>query len=144
MNNYIEKKITGRKVIGSGKYRTVYDLGSGYVMKVATSKLGIKINEREGKMYESVPSKLRIYLAQIKKYGIGWIIMKKYDREVPKSQSYKKKVLDIKAAFRKNGITPNDVTLRGELQYQNIRLKPNGQIVVIDYGNFKFNNKMNE
>jgi hypothetical protein len=122
MSNYIRKKIEGKKVIGSGKYRTVYDLGSGYVMKVATSKLGIKINKREGKMYESVPSRIRIYLAQIKKYGMGWIIMKKYVRQVPKSRRYKQKVRNIKSTFRKNGITPNDVTHHGKLQYQNIRL----------------------
>jgi hypothetical protein len=137
MNKYIRKKIKGRKVIGSGKRRIVYDLDNGFVMKVATSKIGIKINKREGKMYESVPSHIRIYLAQIKKYGRGWIIMKKYVRQVPKSQSYKKEVLNMKATFRQNGITPNDVSRHGKVLYKNIRLKPNGQIVVIDYGNFK-------
>jgi hypothetical protein len=138
MDEYIENKINGRNVIGSGKYRTVYDLGNGFVIKITTSKLGIIINKREGKMYESVPSRIRKYLAQIKKYGKGWIIMKKYDRQVPKSQSYKKKVLNMKSTFRKNGVIPNDVWRHGRPQYKNIRLKSNGQIVVIDYGNFKF------
>jgi tRNA A-37 threonylcarbamoyl transferase component Bud32 len=135
MNKYIRKKIQGRKVIGSGRRRIVYDLGNGFVLKVATSKYGIIVNKREGKMYESVPSRIRIYLAQIKKFGKGWIIMKKYVQQVPKSQSYKRKVLNMKSTLRKNGIIPDDVSRR------NIRLKPNGQIVVIDYGNFKFKNK---
>jgi thiamine kinase-like enzyme len=144
MNKFIRKKIIGKKVIGSGKRRIAYDLGSGFVLKVATSKYGVKVNKREGKMYESVPSRIRIYLAQIKKYGKGWIIMKKYVQQVPKSQSYIRKVLNMKSTFMKNGIIPNDVLSHGKPQYKNIRLKPNGQIVVIDYGNFKFKNKLNE
>jgi hypothetical protein len=144
MNKYIRKKIKGRKVIDSGKQRIVFDLGNGFVLKVATSNYGNKVNKREGKMYESVPSRIRIYLAKIKKYGEGWIIMKKYVQQVPKSQSYTRKVLNMKSTFTKNGIIPNDVLRHGKPQYKNIRLKPNGQIIVIDYGNFKFKNKLDE
>jgi hypothetical protein len=135
MNKYIRKKIQGTIVIGSGRRRIAYDLGDGFVLKVATSKYGIKVNEREGMIYESVPSVIRKYLAEIKKYGRGWIIMKKYDRQVPKSRKYKRKVMMMKSTFRENGISPNDVSRR------NIRLKPKGQIVVIDYGNFKLKKK---
>jgi hypothetical protein len=34
MNPYMKRKIKGKKFIGSGGTRVVYDLGNGYVMKI--------------------------------------------------------------------------------------------------------------
>ncbi|MCZ8517198.1 hypothetical protein O9H85_33590 [Paenibacillus filicis] len=135
MRKSIRKLIKGKQVFGEGASRIVYDLGNGYVLKVAKSKKAIKYNKREIRIYKSVPSTIKKHLAEIIHYGRSWLIMKKYDRKFPKSRQYVSKLNTLKSKFRKNGITPFDITR------DNLRLNTSGKIKVIDYGNFKLHNR---
>jgi hypothetical protein len=143
MNNDIKKLIEGKKIIGEGARRLVYDLGNGNVLKVAklTSKNGIRSNKREIKAYNSSPSHIKKYLAAIREYDNEylWLIMKKYNVHFPKSKKYNQILHKMRTKFREKGIIPYEVVNRqGKANFQNLRLKNNGKIVVIDYGNFKF------
>jgi hypothetical protein len=140
LNQNIKKMIKGKNIIGVGARRVVYDLGNGFVLKVVKSKFGIKNNKREVMIYRSSLLEIRKHLGQIKKYGDGysWLVMKKYSRDLPKSIKYSRKLYKIKAKFIKNGIVPYEASGRYGPNYNNIRLKTNGEIVVIDYGNFKY------
>jgi integrase len=140
MNENIKKMIKGKKIIGVGSRRVVYDLGNRYVLKVAKSKYGVTSNRKEINIYKASPSPIRKYLATIKKYGSGWVVMKKYSRNFPKSKEYEQKLYKLKSKFRENGITPFEIfsTFHKKPNWENVRLKPNGEIVVIDYGNFEY------
>ncbi|QYR21151.1 hypothetical protein KZ483_26180 [Paenibacillus sp. sptzw28] len=71
MNKHPKKR---SKIIGIGSKRIVYDLGRGYVLKVARSKSGIRSNKTEILMYKSRWSKpIRKYLAPITNYGHRWL-----------------------------------------------------------------------
>jgi hypothetical protein len=145
MSNHIKKMIKGKNIIGLGARRVVYDLGNGYVLKVAKSRYGIKSNKKEVFINRSSPSKIKKHLASIIKYGdgCGWLVMKKYTLNIPDSKEYRRKLFELRTKFRKNGIVPYEVVTRhGKPNYQNIRLKDNGKIVIIDYGNFKKRNKL--
>lgn len=135
MRKSIRKLIEGKQVIGEGFSRIVYDLGNGYVLKVAKTEKAIKYNNREIRMYKSCPSPVRKHLANIIDHGRSWLIMKKYDLEFPESEEYARKLHQLKSDFRKNEITPSDI------KRENLRLGHDGKIMVIDYGNFKFRNK---
>jgi hypothetical protein len=92
-------------------------------------------------MYKSCKSSVRKYIGTIVDYGQGyaWIIMKKYIVDFPMSKRYKRKLSRLKRKFKKLGIYPYEMFSRtGKPNYQNLRLKLNGKIVVIDYGNFKY------
>jgi hypothetical protein len=134
-------QIKGKKIIGVGARRIVYDLGNGYVLKVAKSKYGIKSNKREVKTYKSSPAPLKKLLGEIadheKKYQ--WLTMKKHTRKFPHLKEYKRKLYKLRYLFRDYGIHPYDIVSRkGKPNYQNLRLKKSGGIVVIDYGNFRY------
>lgn len=135
MRQSIRKMIQGKKVFGEGDSRIVYDLGNGYVLKVAKSKKAIKYNESEIRIYNACPSSLRKHLAMIKRYGRRWLIMKKYDRKFPKTRRYANKLNKLMTEFRKHGIVPHDITR------DNLRLTHNGMIKVIDYGNFRLRDR---
>lgn len=95
-------------------------------------------------MYTSSPYPIKKYLGRIIGYKKDYrlLIMKKYDRKLPKSKTYKRKCYKIRTKFRKNGIIPYDmITRHGNPNRRNLRLKRNGRIVVIDYGNFKYRRK---
>lgn len=131
----------GKKVIGKGAKRIIYDRGNGYVLKVPKSKKGFISNKREVSMYRSCPLNLKKHLGKIKDFGkeYRWVIMEKYTRGFPKSIRYARKLKELKRLFIKGGIFPWDIESRyGKPNYKNLRLKKNGEIVVIDYGNFSF------
>jgi hypothetical protein len=127
------KKIKKMKVIGVGKWRVVLDLGNRRVIKVAKSKNGISSNKQEVIVYKSAPSRIKKHLGTITKYGDGYriLVMKKYNRKFPRSKKYKRKLFALRSTFMRNGIIPHDITSN------NLRLKNNGLIVIIDYGNFE-------
>ncbi|WP_046502701.1 hypothetical protein [Paenibacillus riograndensis] len=134
----------GKKIIGIGSRRIVYDLGNGNVKKVAKTKYGVLSNRREIVTYRSSAPSVRKHLAKIIESGdeYKWITMIRYNREFPKTKEYHQKLYRLWGKFRKNGITPYEIlTRQGRPNYQNMRLKQNGEIVVIDYGNFRFRGK---
>ncbi|ALS20823.1 hypothetical protein [Paenibacillus naphthalenovorans] len=144
----IRKKIKGKKKIGSGARRLVYDLGNGTVIKIAKPKGGIRSNKKEFVVYKSSTYKIKKHLGKIKKHGrrYDWLIMKKYSKKFPKSKKYKRKLYKLKKLFKKNGVIPYEIMRRrtGKPNFQNLRLNKKGKIIVIDYGNFKFirNNRL--
>ncbi|RKN64598.1 hypothetical protein [Paenibacillus ginsengarvi] len=141
MNKKIKRMISGQKVVGGGMSRIVYDLGNGYVLKIAQSKDGIISNKREVTIYKSAPLILKKHLGHIKKYGDGysWIVMKGYHLNFKKTDRIMRKLITMKADFRKYGIIPSDITSKnGNPNNKNIRRKPNGEIVIIDYGDFEW------
>ncbi|NOU71051.1 hypothetical protein GC098_06330 [Paenibacillus sp. LMG 31458] len=129
----MKKKIKKMKVIGAGKWRLVLDWGNRRVIKVAKSKNGISSNKQEVIVYKSAPSRIKKHLGTITKYGDGYriLVMKKYNQMFPRSKKYKRKLFALKSTFMRNGIIPHD------LNSNNLRLKNNGLIVIIDYGNFE-------
>jgi hypothetical protein len=138
-------QIERKKIIGVGARRIVYDLGNGYVLKVAKSKYGIKSNKREVITFNSSPARVKKLLGKITyyEYKFHWVIMKKYTRKFPHSKKYKRKLYHLRRLFRNKGIYPYDVVSRkGKPNYNNLRIKKNGRIAVIDYGNFSFRRKM--
>jgi hypothetical protein len=144
LDDNIKQKIKGKKYIGSGGTRIVYDLGNGYVLKIAKSKNGINCNRIEVNIYNSSLEPIKKYLAKITDFHkeYHWIVMKKYDRKFPISSIYKLKLMKLVKKFRANGIIPS----KGISQYYepyspNLRLKWSGQIVIIDYGGFKYARK---
>ncbi|WP_126427808.1 hypothetical protein [Brevibacillus marinus] len=137
--NEILQNMSRRKMIGQGVYRRVYDLGNGYVLKVAKSKAGRRSNKKEVKLYLSSPYRVRKYLGKIVgfKEDYSSLIMKKYDQSIPETEKYRAKCFKVTRKFRKKRIFPYDIIHRGKPNPRNVRVKPNGRIVVIDYGNFK-------
>jgi hypothetical protein len=139
-DNDIKMMIYGKKFIGEGARRRVYDLGNGNVLKVAKSKYGIRSNKREIKTYKTAPSQVRKYIAKIRDHDVEyrWLVMKNYQLLFPKTKKYKRKLHKVKTKFKKNGIIPYEAYSQGEPNLQNLRIKNNGKIVVIDYGNFEY------
>lgn len=136
--------IKGKKIIGSGYRRIVYDLGNGNVIKVAKSTSGFISNKSEVIIYHSCPAPVKQLLGEIIDYDnkYRWVKMKKYHHKLPHLTKYKQKLYKLRRLFLKYGIIPYEVTGRsGRPNYQNLRLKANGEIIVIDYGNFKFRKK---
>jgi hypothetical protein len=140
MNDDIKMMILGKRFIGEGARRRVYDLGNGNVLKVAKSKYGIKSNKREVRTYHTAPPRVRKHIAKIRAYDheYRWLIMKYYNAHFPKSKKYKRKLHKVRTRFRRNGIIPYEAYSQGEPNLQNLRIKRSGRIVVIDYGNFEF------
>ncbi|MGK5508650.1 hypothetical protein ACSNN6_28340 [Brevibacillus formosus] len=130
-----------KKNIGSGVYRDVYDIGNGLVLKVAKSKYGRCCNKKEVKMYMSSPYSVRKHLGRILEFDRDFssIKMIKYVRKFPLSKIYRRKLMKTIAYFRNHGILPFDViTGKGKPRVNNLRLKRDGNIVFIDYGNFLY------
>lgn len=132
------KKLSIEKM-RSGSHRRAYDVGNGYVLKLALTVKGIKQNKKEAKIYKSASSSLKKHLAKVAEHGHGWVIMKKMDRMIKRNKKTTKAYKRLKAKFLKEGIIPEDlISKKGKiLKKNNTRLGPNGQLVVIDYGNFK-------
>ncbi|MCY9670666.1 hypothetical protein M5X11_38240 [Paenibacillus alginolyticus] len=137
MKKKIKKMIKGKKIIGIGKWRVVHDLDNRHVIKVAKSKNGRSSNKKEVIIYKSAPSRIKKYLGKVITHGFGYrfLIMKKYKRKFPRSKKYKRKLFALESRFIRKGIIPRD------LNSNNLRLKNNGRIVIIDYGNFKKHRK---
>ncbi|MFD0698101.1 hypothetical protein ACFQZT_28915 [Paenibacillus sp. GCM10027628] len=138
MKKNIQKMTKGKKVIGSGSSRVVYNWNNTQVLKVAKSKLGIRCNRTEVIIYNSVPSRVKKYLAAVIRHGTGyrWLIMRKYSRKFPKSRRIESNVIDLRNKFESYGIIPHDTRVYKFGHYQNLRLNRKGKIVVIDYGHF--------
>lgn len=149
MNEYLKRKIKGKKYIGSGIYRDVYDLGNGFVFKIAKSKRGIKCNRTEVMLYNSPFKPIKKYLAKITDYDkkYRWVIMKKYIRGFPNTPKYRQDLMKVVNLFWGHGIMTSKKMRRVEkpnfpyLPLKHLRLKRNNQIVVIDYGGFLYNRK---
>jgi hypothetical protein len=140
MNEQTRIRIKGKKYIGAGGTRIVYDLGNGCVLKLAKSKNGIKCNQTEVNLYKSSTKPIKKYLAKIIDYDTAyrWITMKKYNRKFPNSRTYRRKLMKLVRKFWKNGIIPSKGVRRYDKPFcPNLRLKRNKQIVVIDYGGFR-------
>lgn len=91
-------------------------------------------------IYKSSPYHIKKNLGYIQKYGHGysWLIMKKYGKNLPKSKKYRRKLFKLRTKFNQNNLAPYEIYLKNSKpNYGNLRLKQNGEIVVIDYGNFK-------
>ncbi len=117
--------------IGAGKSRMVFDLDETHVLKIAYKKAALNTNDREVRLYRTVPSKLRKYLSTIKDYGDGWIVMEKWEQRVPKSIE-KKKLPGLKKKFAGEGFRLTDAGRN------NIRWNPKKErIVMIDYANYE-------
>lgn len=130
-----------KTMIGIGRKRIVYDLGNGTVLKVAKSKAGMKSNATEHLLYHSRrAAPVRKHLAEILKYRRRCLVMRKYTRPFPSSNKYLHKYYRLKRKFRKNGIIPLDMysMTHKKPSKTNLRLTRSGDIIVIDYGNFKF------
>ncbi|MFD0710672.1 hypothetical protein [Paenibacillus sp. GCM10027626] len=121
------------KMIGSGKTRIVYDLGNGYVVKVALSKRGLTSNWKEYDLYNRCSSKLRKHLCPVIEYGKGWIIMKNVKRMAALTEKYERKLPRLRRRFSREGITARS------LRSKNLALsKADKRIIVIDYGSFRY------
>lgn len=123
-----------------GRNRIVYDTGNGYVVKLAKSRAGIKSNMNEVKLYNSSPYRLTKYLGRIKvyHYRYDWLIMKKYPQKFPQLKKYERRLSKVRALFKKHGIVPLDTLKHGKPKPQNLRIKRNGNIAIIDYGHFRY------
>jgi hypothetical protein len=115
-------------IIGNGFFRIVYDLGNGYVLKVAISDYGIQSNKTEYEIYNKCSPIIRNSLCPVIQYGYSWIIMKKLTRKIPEITPIM--IFRLKDKFLTYGIIPND------LKKDNLALSNRHTITVIDYGNF--------
>lgn len=141
LSEYMTSRLRGKKFIGAGGTRSVYDLGNGSVLKAAKSRVGIQCNRMEVNLYQSTSWPLRKYLARIIDYDkeYRWLIMKKYDRKFPNTPEYRRKLKLVIGKFMSQGILPSKGVRRYVRPYApNMRLKRNKQIVIIDYGGFKY------
>jgi hypothetical protein len=136
--------VKSSKVIGSGRTRVVYDLGNGYVLKVAKNKAGVSSNKNEFLLFHSKEfAPIRQHLAEIKQYGSHGLVMKKYTQPFRMTKKYIQKFIELRSKFKKNGIIPCDIWSRTHKgpSLTNLRLNHLGEIIVIDYGAFKFRDK---
>lgn len=140
MTAYMKRKIKGKKCIGEGVTRVVYDLGNGRVLKIAKSRNGIICNRTEVNLYKSSSKPIKKYLAKIIEYDKAnrWLTMEKHHIKFPNNPAYRRKLVIVVKKFVENGIIPSKGVSRYSNPYcPNLRLKRNKQIVVIDYGGFK-------
>lgn len=138
-----EKLKLSYKELSVGGHRIVYDIKNGLVLKVAFSKQGIRCNEIEANLYKTVDSSAKSYLAAVKDYGLGWIIMEKIEDEISNTEINRTKLLKIHKRFSKVGVDAKDIIHREkkEIKLHNIRYrKKDDSIIIIDYGNFEYLN----
>lgn len=139
----IKNIIIGKK-IGKGRNRLVYNIGNGYVLKVAKSDKGIKCNKQEVMLYMSLTAFLKKHLGQIIDHEgeYRWLIMKKYRLKFKISKMNLKKLEKLRNIFMKNGINPRDLSNSRGPKCGNLRLNNKGALIVIDYGKFKYYNQV--
>lgn len=118
------------KIIGNGLNRMVYDLGNGYVLKIALSETGLISNTVEFNLYHSSHPDIQQYLCPVLEKGRGWIVMKKMDRKVSMNLVNLQKLSELNMKFLLRGIVPVDLKL------SNVALTHDNRMVVIDYGFF--------
>lgn len=131
------------KMIGAGSFRIVFDLGNGYVVKVALSKMGIACNETEYQIYRDYPKRVRKHLCPVLELGYGWLIMKKAKCKLKRKRSYHLQLVKLEKTFLNHGIIPNDLRKRSveKLMKGNIALTKDDKMIIVDYGNFETINK---
>jgi hypothetical protein len=116
--------------IGQGLNRVVFDLNNGYVLKVATTELGVKCNQNEYDIYTRSHPNIQKNLCPVIEKGNGWIIMKKMNISLPKVLANYYKIMELHAKFLSYGIIPVD------LRAANVALSEDKVMTVIDYGLF--------
>ncbi|MGE8205625.1 hypothetical protein ACQKP0_13795 [Heyndrickxia sp. NPDC080065] len=132
----VKRKIAQRtleiphKNIGNGLNRMVYDLGNGYVLKIALSEIGLISNAQEFRLYHFSHPDIQQYLCPVMEKGQGWIVMKKMDHKASMNLVNLQKLSDLIIKFLLHGIVPVDLKLA------NIALTHDNEMVVIDYGLF--------
>lgn len=127
--------------IGAGYHRMVFDLKNGYVLKVATTKSGIKNNKNEAEIYRTFNSHLRSNLAKVVDSGYGWIIMEKIDKQLAENGENCDKVFQLRDDFLRAGIRASDIVRRSkrEPKWKNLRYREHDKmIIIIDYGPFRY------
>jgi hypothetical protein len=131
MDEELKLMIAGKKFVGEGARRRVYDLGNGNVLKIAKSKYGIRSNKREVRTYRKAPDRVKKYIAKVRAYDhdYNWLIMKKYNEHFPKSKKYDKKLKKVRRRFKRYGFKPYEVVRSrdGAPNLQNLRIKRNGR-----------------
>ncbi|PLT29379.1 hypothetical protein [Peribacillus deserti] len=118
------------KMIGNGLNRMVFDLGNGYVLKVAVSGIGLTSNKKEYTLYHSCHKEIRPFLCPVLEMGEGWIVMKKVKRKAAININNLISLVMLSSTFYRNGILPVDLRL------DNVALSTENKMIVIDYGLF--------
>lgn len=118
--------------VGCGARRICFDLGNGFVVKVATGKDGIKHCAEEWRLYDSLPLDLKKHFSEARAVGEGWIVMEKIEKKVPQTKEYVKKLSKLRRLLNDKGIIPYDM-FSG-----NIKLNENDDIVIIDYSGYRW------
>lgn len=118
------------KIIGNGLNRMVYDLGNGYVLKIALSKIGLISNTKEFNLFHNSDLEIQQYLCPVIEMGQGWIVMKKMNRNVPMKLVNLQKLIELRKKFLRYRILPVDLRLG------NVALTQDNHMIVIDYGLF--------
>ncbi|WP_219837297.1 hypothetical protein [Paenibacillus sp. R14(2021)] len=135
--------IKGKRKLGKGHYRQVFNFSNTSVLKLAVSKKGIRSNRNEVKVYKHARKKNRKYLGKIKKYGKNytWILMKKYRSRAKNTEANQIRLKRIIKKLRRNNIKPMDIVARnGKIKRGNVAIYKK-RLVIIDYGKFKIRKK---
>ncbi|AGF57249.1 MULTISPECIES: hypothetical protein [Clostridium] len=125
------------KYIGSGSSRDVFDLGNGYVVKIAKNMAGIAQNKSEYKISKSDKSKLFAKIIQISNDS-SMLIMEKADKiyNISEVLNYfnvrnKRELLNLKEL---QNIKSNYNLLLGDLDRKSSWGIIKRRTVIIDYG----------
>jgi hypothetical protein len=140
MNRNLKKMLKGKKLIGIGSTRLVFDLSNGNVLKLAVSNKGFQCNITEARIYSYASPEIRKHLGRIKKYHFKyrWLVMKKYKLNLRETRINKRRLNKLKVTFRKNGIIAKDIISEsGKINRGNSSLINKNQVVIIDYGKFE-------
>lgn len=133
-SEYVEKARRSLRLqyneIGIGRHRIVFNLNNGQVLKIAITKWGIKSNEKEYRLFSNSPPSIQKHLCPVKEFGYGWIVMDYIPGEMPLKKHYAGELSELVTKFKEAGIRPRD------LKKRNLALSNNGELIVIDYGNF--------
>jgi len=137
--SYIQNNLkeNSYRLIGSGSGRKVYDLGNGYVVKVAMNRKGIAQNEAENYIASSDNSDLFARIQTMSKDSI-MLIMEKADRIRSISEVWRYyKVRNNWELFQRKEF--RDIIIKHKLQRADLCRASSwgmvkGKIVIIDYG----------
>ncbi len=125
------------RFLGSGSGRQIFDLGNGYVIKIARNRKGLAQNEAEYQIYKSGSNELFAPIVAASP-SLNMIIMERANRHSDNSPVWRyfgvnnnyelKQIPQIHSAIKKNGLVFSD--LRRPSSWGTI----NGKPVIIDYG----------
>lgn len=140
MNRKLKKMLKGKKLIGIGSTRLVFELSDRKVLKLAVSEKGIESNKTEVSMFIYASSEIREHLGCIIKYDskYKWLVMEKYKINLRQTEFNERQVRRLVITFRKHGIIAKDIIYEnGKINRKNVSLINKRHVVVIDYGKFK-------